>query len=336
MKNADLKKQLIRNAKLGKNKTTLPILDCIYFQLGTMTVTDLETTIVHQTDITGTGLMLQAELKAICAKLKPDQDIDLEFEESKVSVIVDGKSMFTFRGDNVDDFPLMPDLPTEQKQRPLIEAHLLKRALKYTSNDQLREAIRGVYVEDNFIVATDAHRMIYLKHGHGETITKPAIIPKLSIKCMDAALYSVGQTSTHVTFYGEDHKIIARAIDAKFPNWTTVIPDSYEVKATVDKRELKNLIDLGLLAVNKVTNQMTMTINGNCELSAEDIDLNSSFNSSTPAKCEGNIVIGFNGKLMQQCLEDIKTEKVSFKMSTPSRAIIMNNEILLMPVMLNR
>ena len=103
-----------------------------------------------------------------------------------------------------------------------------------------------------------------------------------------------------------------------------------------DKTKLMKTIDKALIFANQTTHQVRLNINGEAQISAEDIDLSTEFNAKMPCEKTGDdIIIGFNGELLNECLKD--TDGIIL-MSAPNRAVLLTDSqddiVLLMPLML--
>ena len=370
---------------VGRGNSIVPVIDNIYFKEGIMTVTNLETTLQQKVDIKEEGLILHTDLQNICKKLGNDQDVDLKFQAKSVYVFIDGVNTFKFQSDNIDDFPKTPDTGVYVGD---IDGTLLRRASKYTSTDQLRLVMTGVFIDSKKIVATDAHRLFFKSHGN-DFGDSAAIISASSIKCMENREYQMSELPgpcnrgygdddieamkkkgkgfqrggyMNVAFSCQNYTIITRIIEGTYPEYEAVIPENNPISVVTKRKELLKQLELSLLTANKTTYQVVLDVNipsntsrnsfsasFGCKLSSEDLDFNSSFSTIIEAKVyDGQtavddvdleplkIRIGFNGQFMIKILQDLSQPQVDISMSTPDRAMILDSEVLLMPVMLNK
>jgi DNA polymerase III sliding clamp (beta) subunit (PCNA family) len=68
-------------------------------------------------------------------------------------------------------------------------------------------------------------------------------------------------------------------------------------------------------------------------LYTKDLDFDVSYNTNISARCKGeSMVIGINQNFMLQILKTEKYEEVEIKMFNPDKAMIINDEVLLMSV----
>lgn len=174
----------------------------------------------------------------------------------------------------------------------------------------------------------------------------------------------------YAKFQNKHFTMYSRCCDERFPDYKNVIPqldkcNHFEV--TVNTADLLKIIKQALVTANKTTHQLRFemaSIKANLlRVKSDDLDFGMSFSKEIVAKLtEHHIVkhidvfnketnqmesqplamlhlfdaIGMNGKLLLEILKWINPgNTVSFSMTVPNRAIMINYNTLLMPVMLN-
>ncbi len=121
-------------------------------------------------------------------------------------------------------------------------------------------------------------------------------------------------------------------------NYDQVIPTYYDF-VQFDKKELIQVIKSVLPCANKITHQIRIHFNGAIFVSAEDLDFSSENNVTIQysKKTVKDFEIGFNGKLLLDCLNSIDGNLIRlYSNGDPSKAVVIDNKALLMPVMLNQ
>lgn len=164
--------------------------------------------------------------------------------------------------------------------------------------------------------------------------------------------------ATHVMFTREDGvKVISRVIDARFPDYRVVVPPAEDVNAKmITDREflLRELKNAGRFA-NRSTNQVMFTLNGCVSVHSSDIDFSEEYDYEfSPGEAEAHfkgfnqklqpndprpepISIAFNGKMLSEIIHHIPAdEPVTLKVISPTKAGLINEGFLLMPLMLNQ
>jgi DNA polymerase-3 subunit beta len=256
-----------------------------------------------------------------------------------------------------DNFPVMhqgEDLMNHLGEVTPEMLEYLKNALCFVSNDSLRPAMTGVQFDDH-IAATDAHRLYF------KPITpmlESFILPEktanilLSLGSCTWQVYGgINSKSYEVSFLNDEGVYVkCRPIDARFPDWKVVIPDrkSYRAKMVIADRdkmivELKNAIKF----CNKATHQVVFGLNGKVTIAAQDVDFDHSYENTLDfAKAKFLLKkdevpepfdIGFNGNMLSEMLhKQPKDQDVTIMLWGPTKACVINDECLLMPLMLNQ
>ena len=147
---------------------------------------------------------------------------------------------------------------------------------------------------------------------------------------------------TTVKYIFGDTVITAHKPMEYYPNFLAVIPTDNPKKCNVMKKSLSEIIKIAkkhkIITVKLIFNQL----NQNITVLIEDADKGISMQRVIPAvidyqhSCGNTFVIGFNTDKLEKTLSlSILPEKLNIEMSEPNRAIIINKEVLLMPVMIS-
>lgn len=274
-------------------------------------------------------LLQKSDLQPIVIKIKDHMNVELSGDNFTTSI----------ETEPIDNYPKTPEVTGQVFTLNLREQ--LEKLSAFVSTDQLRPAMTGYYFdsEEHKIVATDGHKLKAVEQNSFDKsfILRPEVV-KLLDKKVDS--YKVTYSEYNVKIEFENKTIISRIIDGRFPNWKAVVPEDFTTIFDIDKDDLIKAVDKAILFANQTTHQIRLGINGNVKVSCEDLDFNSSFSETLNhhAKVGGDIEIGFNGKLLIECLKPYG-KTVSFSLNNPNKAAIINEHkdefTLLMPVMLN-
>jgi DNA polymerase III sliding clamp (beta) subunit (PCNA family) len=167
-------------------------------------------------------------------------------------------------------------------------------------------------------------------------------------------------------------QVITRTIDARFPDWRAVWPQGEgNVILNADRAILMDEIQFAQQYANRSTNQVTFSLSGSCHIASQDVDFSFEYQneveqaipewneevirSSYDAIKAKNIAAGketapyeefqkeckemataFNGKFLLDILTKCEDERVSIKLWSPTKAAIVNDKFLIMPLMLNQ
>ena len=195
-----------------------------------------------------------------------------------------------------------------------------KDLLNFVSDDDIRPAMTGIYfgVRENNVTlcATDAHRLKTIDvndlvrydiplqtSNEGQLFILPAkpakILSGLKLKeslqvsfkrtqKTDAATGEISHSEIENVMFsgtvdGMAFELITRAINERYPQFWNVIPQGEgTTKLTVNKKSFTKIIDKALLFAHKTTHKITISLNGENKISAEDLYFNNEFSGNIP------------------------------------------------------
>ncbi len=347
-------------------KALTPLLEDFHFTLigNTLTIkcTDFETSIITTASVEGEedgAAAVPAKILVDMLRSLPDQPVVMELEENKQSMVVISQTgKYKVASHDPEEYPTLPEV--DQENKIAIKGGILKSAITKTSfatsSDELRLAMTGVYFglepgEINF-VATDAHKLVKYNYTTEHKNEDNFIVPKKSLSMLKSVLpdeedVTMSFNKFHVFFQYDDTIIGSRLIDAKFPNYSQVIPDNNPVHITVDRMLFLNAMKRIMIFSNKSTHQTVLHINQNAiVIEAKDMDYSNEAKETIGCDYDGDpIDIGFNAKFIVEMLGVIESDDVILNLSTPNRAGLLlpsdqeenvNLLMLVMPVILNR
>ena len=221
-----------------------------------------------------------------------------------------------------------------------VNSDKIKDYLGIVSTDELRIAMTGIYFDakNGAIVGTDAHVLIKRDHEVEQSFILAPTACKLisSLKNINV-MVSVSKRRVKITWYQDDLKytFVSMSIDAKYPEWSAVIPVN-DITVTFDKKEMIEAIKDVLPFTSNYTNRVEFNFEKKFVFGA-DIDFSSEMKVEISSMVGSFGNMGFNGKLMLKVLSIV--DKIEMKLSIPTRAaLFMENEtdfVLTMPIMLS-
>ncbi|MCS6973432.1 MAG: DNA polymerase III subunit beta [Cyclobacteriaceae bacterium] len=346
----------------------VPILENFLFELEkgklTITASDLQTSMITELQVEskerGT-IAVPARILLETLKNLPEQPITFSIDESTFSIeIISDNGRYKLSGENATDFPKLPTVSNDFSAE--ISSDVLARAINNTifatSNDELRPAMTGVYINLNeknaTFVSTDGHRLVRYRRNDVKTDNGNAIIvPRKALNLLKSTLPSENTIVTldfnmsNAFFRFDNIRMICRLIDERFPEYENVIPTQNSIKMTIDRPALVGALKRISIYANKTTHQVRMKITGSeLQVSAEDLEFSNEANERLSCDHEGeDIEIGFNARFLIELLSNLDSDRVIFNLSAPNRAGVLlpgeqekNEDILMlvMPVMLNQ
>lgn len=362
-----LLKQLASINGVVTNNPVVPILENFLFEINdstlTITASDLETSMITELQVEAKESgRIAAPAKILIETLKnlPDQPVTFTIDEETYTIeISSANGRYKLSGENATDFPRVPVVKGGSAIE--IPSNVLARAINKTifavSNDELRPAMTGIYVQlrpDNVtFVATDGHRLLRFRRTDIATSQEASlIIPRKAFTLLKSTLPSEATAvrmefnQSNAFFSFDNIRMICRLIDERYPDYENVIPVQNPNKLVIDRAALLSSVRRISIYSNKTTHQIRLKLSGSeLQVSAEDLDFSNEANERLTCQYDGeDMEIGFNAKFLIEMLNNIDADEISFELSTPNRAGLLmplaneDNEnvlMLVMPVMLN-
>ena len=363
-----LLKQLSNINGVITTNPVVPILENFLFEIEksnlTVTASDLQTSMITEITVESKekgNIAVPARILLDTLKNLPDQPVTFSIDESTYSIeISSDNGRYKLSGENATDFPKVPAVSNDFSAS--ISSEVLSRAVNNTifatSNDELRPAMTGVYVnlgeKNATFVATDGHRLVRYRRTDVKSETgNSIIIPRKALNLLKATLptentdVSIDFNMSNAFFKFGNIRMICRLIDERFPDYENVIPASSTIKMTINRIDFLNSLKRISIYANKTTHQVRLKITGSeLQVSAEDLDFSNEANERLSCEHEGeDIEIGFNAKFIVEMLSNLDTDQIRLNMSAPNKAGVItpaekdkNEDILMlvMPVMLNQ
>jgi DNA polymerase-3 subunit beta len=363
---SDLLKHLqIAGGAIGSNPV-LPILEDFLFTIEgrnlTISATDLETSIITTVDVNSDGngrVAVPARILLDTLKELPGQPVTFNVNEENFGIeITSAYGKYKLAGENGDEFPNIPQ--AEEVDTVTLNSSLLGKAISKTlfatSNDDLRPAMTGVYLQVDFnkltFVATDAHKLVkYTFSNVNSQVSTSFIIPKKALNLLKGSLPSdedlkLSFNNANAFFSAGNIHLVCRLIDARYPDYNAVIPTDNPNTLSVPRSDFQNSLKRIAIYANKTTNQVILNITeSSLTVSAQDLDFSNEATEQLPCTYNGDpLTIGFNAKFLIEMLNVLDTEEIKMELSTSTRAGILHPTqkeegedilMLVMPVMLS-
>jgi DNA polymerase III subunit beta len=229
----------------------------------------------------------------------------------------------------------------------------LEKALAYVSGDSLRPAMTGVCFRDIagmlHVAATDAHRLYWYpicktpaKHENCSFIVSRKAVQLIVQTFRTEAHITLDLSDPHLYVWCEGKAITTRLIDARYPDFVTIIPKNIPLSFSIHRSNLAALLRMSAPFTNKSTQQLTISVfPDRLDITGGDVDFSMDFNYSIPVvgpslDTFNPFVFGINANFLLQALDCSKTEYLKIESSMiPTKALVVDECVLLMPLMLN-
>ncbi|MDO5460047.1 MAG: DNA polymerase III subunit beta [Bacteroidales bacterium] len=355
-------------SRVINSKNTIPVLDCILFELEgnrlTLTASDPENTLNTSIEVVDCSedFSFAISSKILIDSLKEISEQPLRFEVKKDTLEItiyyqNGK--YSLVGQNADEYPgaavlgegaVAINVPTK------VLSSGISCSLFATADDEVRPVMCGVYFdftpESITLVASDGHKLVRCRDYSVTGAEKSAfILPKKPATLLKNLLGKEEQESVSIEFDGRfaifdmgDYKLVCRLFDGRYPNYNSVIPQNNPHKLTVDRASLISTLRRVAIFSSQVSLIKLHIEDNKVVISAQDTDFSTSAEESIACSYEGaSMNIGFRASFLIDILNNTPGQDVIIELADPSRAgVIVPAEqvdkqellMLLMPMML--
>lgn len=351
--------------KVINSTTVLPILESVVFSIkenkATITGTDLETYMIAEHDVEhekGISFIFTVEFKKIIGFLADCEigPVVIEYTPSANMLYIKQEDFrLRLSSEDANNFPKTPELKKLHNMTMDTKEVLpiMKIALNFVSNDDLRPAMTGVYLHDSpqrglTVVSTDAHRMYWKTISPKTPDTMKGaqiIIPSRSIAAMLECIKGKELTLSHGEGYSlvqsGEYQVYFRAIDARYPDYEVVMvaPETFFF---LKRKQMLTFLKLAMHFVNRSTNQVEFIVDkASIATRGGDVDFDVEFSYKVPIYNSNNPDMRFsfaaNAKFLMQALSVVKDEYVKIQTTMlETKAFLIDECLLVMPLMLNR
>ncbi|AAM78609.1 TPA: DNA polymerase III subunit beta [Streptococcus pyogenes] len=287
--------------------------------------------------ITSPGaILLEASFFINIISSLPDININVKEIEQHQVVLTSGKSEITLKGKDVDQYPRLQEVSTEN---PLIlKTKLLKSIIAETafaaSLQESRPILTGVHIvlsnhKDFKAVATDSHRMsqrlITLDNTSADF---DVVIPGKSLREFSAVFTDDIETvevffsPSQILFRSEHISFYTRLLEGNYPDTDRLLMTEFETEVVFNTQSLRHAMERAFLISNA-------TQNGTVKLEITQNHISAHVNSPEVGKVNedldivsqsgSDLTISFNPTYLIESLKAIKSETVKIHFLSPVR-----------------
>jgi DNA polymerase-3 subunit beta len=311
----------------------------------------LEATIVRDGVV-----VLPARLLLDVVRSLPAAAVSLELRAAENDVeLVSGNATFHIRTLRTEDFPPFPE-PEPSTSVTVPADAFVSTALKVAgsaSRDETRPVLTGILVSASGrelrMVATDSYRLS-VKETKLEADLSSAFevnVPARALQELSRLTHgeggelSISVRQNQVLFEVGASVLSSRLIDGQFPNYSQLLPETFEHELKIAGGELTDVVRrISLLAQKNAPLRLAFAP-GELTVSAETPDVGEA-RESLPVAFQGEpLEIGFNPEFLRAGLEAIEDGDVLLKLISPLRPGLIEAAdesgflYLIMPIRLN-
>jgi len=276
------------------------------------------------------SLLVPAKKFSEIVRSLPDLEINIKGKENFWLNVKCEESEFNLVGMPSEDFPTLPSIEFEQgykiEQKELVD--LIKHVVIAMSQEETRFFINGALMqteEDGLIlVSTDGHRLAYYKKKIdlnydieekskiNVVVGKKALTELLKIidsKSSEPVIFNV--KGNFIYFYIQPRLLVARLLEASFPNYKEAIAIELDKKIIVPRMMLANAVKrVSLLANEKAKGIELLFYNNNLELRSRSVELGDA-KERIACQYEGEkFKVGFNSDYLLDFLNIVDDEEI--------------------------
>jgi DNA polymerase-3 subunit beta len=301
-------------------------------------------------------VVLPARLLLDVVRALPATAVSIELRAAENDVeIVSGNATFHIRTLRTEDFPPFPE-PEPTTAVTVPADAFVATALKVAgsaSRDETRPVLTGILVSASGrelrMVATDSYRLSVKETTLEQDLTSSfeVNVPARALQELSRLTHgeendlSISVRQNQVLFEVGRSVLSSRLIDGQFPNYSQLLPESFEHELKLSGAELTEVVRrISLLAQKNAPLRLAFAP-GELTVSAETPDVGEA-RESLPVAFQGEpLEIGFNPEFLRAGLEAIEEGDVLLKLISPLRPGLIEAAdqsgflYLIMPIRLN-
>lgn len=276
-------------------------------------------------------------------KVLPEEEITIDINDKLNCTISAGKASFSMFAMNSEEFPVLPELTTDQGFD--IQGSVLKKMISKVSHSiaeqDIRPMLRGAYFsfDENKleVVSCDSYTLskceivcdidYYNASSHKHSLIIPGHALSEMVKILkDDDKVGVYVTKKHAVIDSGDMIFFTRTIDSEFIDYNRIIPKDNDIFVKVSRDSLLDGLErANIIAEEKIQNSGKSYV----KLEIEDQFLtltSSSVNGKVydEMDCEhegGNLEIGFNCRYLINSVKVAEGERILLSLKSATQAI---------------
>lgn len=262
----------------------------------------------------------------------PDGEITISADERNLLTISAAKSQYTIHGLPADEFPILPQVPSETvlSMPGNILRDLVRKTLFAASTDESRLILTGCLLSWDgtvaIMVATDTHRLAVKRAPADGRFTTPVsvIIPS---RALQELLRLLGNSDDNVDVTVGESQIlfamgrvclVSRLIEGQFPAFERVIPQDVNKRLVANRQQLYDAVRRASIVARVESNKVIFrSIENVLTISAETGEIGKAY-EEIPISLSGEAVeIAFNAEYLLDVFAVLDTETVELSLSGP-------------------
>lgn len=291
----------------------------------------------HGLSVSGAGYLNFVKVKTLITKFKT---VDTIVFDGGNATFISGKRTVKFVVEDVKDPTIFSvysqytsDTPAATATNTIDFGDEWVIAQGFVGKDDLRPAMKGVFIDESNIVATDAHRMCRLPHAN--KIEKAVVCPPEVFQLLNGNTkvycFETGDVSEYALADNGVEQVRFVPIKAKYPNYNCVWPNLANSVVQFNTNEVLAALDTCSVAVAKPDNLILILPH---EIYAENLDdgMQASHKITQNPIEGGAITFGLNAMFFQH-IAGLCGDTFIVKYKNENTGIVIDDRYILMPVL---
>ena len=328
----NLSKALNNVARIAMaNKNSLPILNNVLIKTTnnrlSLSATNLEVAITENIGSkiqTEGSITIPARLTQEYVSSLPSGVLNLELNEHKLSISAEQYNC-TINGVIADEFPEVPQITDGiELSMPLVACKKgLQQVVFAASNDETRPVLTGIFLHTSgdylYAAATDSYRLAekkLLKTSQDISLLIPASALQELLRILPDSIDNIDvfADNQQVMFRAGDIELVTRLIDAKYPDYRKLIPETFSTSASVSRDEFITITKVSSLFARESAGSITIKVDEETKkISITSIASQLGENtSSADANIVGSGEVTLNSRYLLDALNSLSAKDVTF------------------------
>lgn len=288
------------------------------------------------------GITAPARLLTNFVNSLPAERIDLEIGESDTGLALRcARVDANLNGIAADDFPPIPT--TDEGVVGRMAASDLERAISLVAfaaaTEDSRPVLTGIKVEiegdEATFAAADGFRLAVYKGKLAEPLSEDLgfIIPARALREISRLLagrdedveFTVSASKNSALFRLSDTEIVTQLLQGAFPNYSQLIPQSFDTKATVSREYFSRATRTAAIFARDGSGILRLVVDGSSEDERSKLTISAKaeeigeHTEDVDAAIEGNDAkIAFNSKYVIDVLDVLQSDEIALEVTSPS------------------